>query len=280
MADSKTYAPHPGVKRIAASNPVAGEGRQREKRCNSTSGEIFTHVGGSVWKGTQGNAVAPITAANHPDLTSLHTMDEISGNTLIDSSTAGNHASITGAVSVAGKSGNALDFSQAAETDYVTLPYRPFGDTGTSNAALCFWVKADSVVLGSKLFAHRSSANDLVQLEFDTTDRLALQVRSSGTGLTETQSSVLDFTTDYLFVVFNYDWASKRFEVFVNDISVLVDVTAYSGSITSAAFLLGAYYDGTVFAGGMDAKLDQFRAFNRVLTAAERTALYNGGVGV
>lgn len=218
-----------------------------------------------------------ITDFDDPALTAAYTMDNISGSTLVDETANNNDATLTGTGTATGKDNSAITILGPA-TSYVDIPFVPFGASGTTEAALSFWVKATTVVATSKIFSHRIASNDFIQLEFDTTNTLDLQVRDSTTTLVQTSSGTLDLTTDFLHIVYNHDWGNNRLEVFVNGVSQIVDTTVYTGTVSSSRFTLGAY-SSPGYSGFMDGALDQLRIFNRILTSSEITELYTEFAG-
>jgi len=214
-------------------------------------------------------ALDPILADDHPDLLAKYTMDNTSGDILIDESPNGRDVTVTGGlVTRTGIIADGLDFSGA--TRVTQTP--PWGSNPTE-LCLCGWVQLD-VLDNGYWFGHRDSTNDLLQVRFNNTGEIRLQVRSSGTAIQQPESAVVDLTTAPRFLRLNFDRNNDRIELFLDEVSIIVDTTVWAGTISSNEFNLGAYKPALSHEGFMNGMQDEVRFFNRPTTATEGAALF------
>jgi hypothetical protein len=254
---------------------------------NTTSFEVFTciNIVGSdrEWAGTQGTFVLSIVSPNHPNLIVMYTMDSISGSTLVDESLNNNDGSITGATAVTGKIDDALTFSRTAE-DRVTS----IATTGTASDGftICGWLKFDNnddPVGNAGIWSQwRSGQRSWLLTQAQTSGNdLEFVVSSDGAAVAAT-ITVGETTIDvgvYGFYVIEFV-PSVAIRLFKDNSEISSDTTAIPATLfnSTAPFEMGQYFNDATNRA-WDGDQDQVRIFNRVLTAAEKTTLFNSGVG-
>jgi hypothetical protein len=224
-------------------------------------------------------------------------MEGISGPTLIDVGPLGLDGTITGATQVSGKVGNALDFN--GSTDFVNL-----GDildsvfTGVGKKfTISVWVNPDVVNVQQALVNKNGDGNQsesqrqmIFSIASDATVRFGFfeDVVSllSLIGTTTTLSSGV-----YTHLIVEYDQtkspALNKVDIYFNDSVQTKSLIAGGGALqmvdSTSRLCLGGQIGSTtgtgVLSDPLNGKLDQIRIFDRLLTAAEKTTLFNGGAG-
>ena len=196
-------------------------------------------------------------------LVTHYTMDNISGNTLIDEQ-GNNNAIISGALPVAGRSGagNALEFLTV--NDKLELSVAGLSDEITFTA----WVKA----YDNTNYAHLFSAPDQSYLAikitttYDPTSR-ELFLSSSGQGLVFYTTGGEDFPIDtWTHLVVTSDGTNTK--LYID--GLLKESVAYAVNITGNSFVIGAGANGEF--GHL--VLDDVRIYNRGLSSAEVVDVY------
>lgn len=192
--------------------------------------------------------------------------DDISGTTAYDRSGSGNNGTLTnGPTQVLGKVGQALNFASAS-SQYVAL-----GDvTALKNSVFTWsaWINPTTYA-GSERSIIGGSSNIA-----------RFSVASDGTlTLVQTGVSTLASTTAtvplgaWSHVAVSYD-ASGNYVFYINGVNVKSGTNLVTFTFTGANFTIGQvstnYFNG---------KIDEVRAYNRVLTAGEIQALYDQGGG-
>jgi hypothetical protein len=221
-----------------------------------------------------GSSGVPITSPNHPDLTGYYTGINISGTTLVDESLAANDGVLAGSPVT---SGTHLVFD--GTDDVCVLPSGVLGSDPQIFSA-SGWSSAGNDVAGTTFFSYRDSSNDLIQVGFDPTEKVRLQVRSSGTSIVTTLGSTVFTIGVQLFVRVNFDRSSNSIKVWVNETLEVTDTTAYSGTIISGRTQFGATFNGTSNFFG-DTTLEQTRFFpGLLLSDAQGATLHNGGTPI
>lgn len=249
-----------------------------------------------------------ITSPTHPDLVAMYTMDNISGTTLIDETGNGNDAGIDGATVVSGKIDSALSFD--GSNDYVRRA-NGLDVPDLSTFAMSVWVMVDSVNLFDTLFGHNvrtaGSGDDRNSgayiratnwSEVGGVNRIyGAYVLSNNESLTDSNGfSVSTYSANifgpeitlgqYYHVVYQVIGGNSA-ELWVDN--VLVGTVSSSQSIQYSSegrthgLTLGCDIGRSsfelAFANWSDCKQDMNRFFNRTLTSAEISDLYNGGAG-
>jgi hypothetical protein len=286
MTDYKAFSSSPNITFSGARLPTQSElgAKTEDIFQNTLTGELFVcdvqTFGSQVWKGSQGNNVGvldPIIETDHPDLLFMYTMDNISGATLEDESPNNNDGTITGATSVSGHIGNALNLG-VNKTKFVNLG-KPWGTDNTGS--FCFWYKSNSINNISRIFTSVSIAS-VTAFSIITLPDNTIRFRHGGTvGISTFSTNLVE--TSYSFWVVQVPVGGPA-EMYKNGVKeTLTGGTVNNwmdGFATPTSFHnLGLQDDGTVVLGEGDFDLDQVRYFTRVLTQSEIDALYNSGVG-
>jgi hypothetical protein len=254
-------------------------------------------IGPTIGATLPDGVVDPILDPDNPNLVAMYTMDNISGATLFDESPNGNDGTITGATAVPGKIGNALDFN--GSTDFVNL-----GDildsvfTGVGKKfTISLWVDPDIVNVQQALINKNGDGN-----QSESQRQMIFSIASDATvrfGFFQDVVSLLSLigtTTTlspgvYTHIIVEYDQtkspALNKVDIYFNDSVQAKSLVVGGGALqmvdsTSRLCLGGQIGSATgtgVLSDPLNGKLDQIRIFDRLLTAAEKTALFNGGAG-
>lgn len=214
------------------------------------------------------------------NLISFWELEEASGNR--NDSHGANHLTDNNTVTQsAGKVGNAAHFA-AASSEYLNRADNASLSVGDIDFSLCAWVYLDSKPGFKGDIVGKHDSDDL---EYDIrwhngTDRFEFRI-AGGTGPVNGQSITANSfgapsTVTWYFIVAWHDSVANTINIQVNDGTV--DNVAFTfGSYDSAApFRIGALTD---FSEYFDGRIDQVGFWKRILTAAERTELYNSGAG-
>ncbi len=185
-----------------------------------------------------------------------------------DHSGNGNHGTVHGATLTTGISGQAYLFDGV---DYIGLPnFNIFG--GSEGWSYSVWINSSEVNNRSTVIDFHGDKKLLLDI-----NNALLNARYKIRNATDVWR-VLEYTissSDWYSVVHTYS-PTKGTELFVNGSSVGTD-TVFGDGIdeeSSAKNKIGQYFDGSFqFAG----KIDQVRIYNRALSAAEISALYQSG---
>jgi hypothetical protein len=242
-----------------------------------------------------GGSIPDIAKTTNPDLLVMFTMDSVSGATLFDESANNNDAVLSGGTSfAAGQINNAINYdgidgkavwSEATQraattgsiTGWVFIP------SGGDQARLFM---RDTNVLGNK-------GRFLVAIFDDGRGRrVQIDVAANLTGnVSRIEAQTTNIALDtWHYIVVSQD--SIEMKIKIDDIAQTLAVTLDQLGGTSlantwvarAGIDLGTCRMSNFFAASVNnyrlQRNDQFREFNRALTDAEATQLYNGGVGI
>jgi hypothetical protein len=214
----------------------------------------------------------------HDNLVAFYKMDEPAGMRL--DSYGSNHLTDNNTVTQAvGKVGAAAQFT-AANSEYLSAADSAALSTGDVDFTFCVWVYADS--FGSTRIILAKS-NGATSGEFflgynSAANRFRFAIENGATFVT-VDANVLGApsTATWYFIVAWYDTTANTVNIQVNNGTANSAATgATVPADTAVAFTVGStsvpdlYWDGRV---------DGLGFWKRVLTAAERTELYNGGAG-
>jgi hypothetical protein len=199
-------------------------------------------------------------------------LDEASGNA-IDAHGTNDLTETDGTIgSAAGKLGNARDF-EAADTEYFNKADNADLSTGDIDFTFAGWVQLESTGAAQAVFSKWPFANEYF-LRYDGSRFVWLVGSGSATAnnLGAPSSGVW-----YFFVAW-HDSVNNIVGIQINNGTA--DTTSYSSGVTDAGaeFALGGKVDGGP--EYLDGLLDSVSFWKRVLTADEKTELYNGGTGL
>jgi hypothetical protein len=205
-------------------------------------------------------------------------LDETSG-TRADATGRGNDATEVGTPgSAAGVRGLAASFPD--DTAYLTVPTHADLSPGDTDFTWAFWVFADSLGAGinTDFFGKWSSSALEYDIFLPSSRVLEFLVSTTGSNVERVSSAsfgLLSALTWY-FVVAWHDAAGNTLNIQINNGAV--ESVAHTGGVHqgSAALVLGHSNFGASLVG----RLDEVGLWHRVLTAEERSALYNGGLGL
>lgn len=171
----------------------------------------------------------------------------------------------------AGKVGNAAQFT-AANAEY--LEVADHADFSPASFTISVWVYLDTKgTLQSICVKDDIGANREFQLLYDVgDDRFTIYFGGSGTHPNEGTSPA---TATWYHVIAGYSAAAGGSFIQVNNGTEATAVVANPGD-SSASFRLGARGNGS---GYLNGRLDAVGFWSRVLTANERTELWNDGAG-
>jgi hypothetical protein len=209
------------------------------------------------------------------------TMNETSGNRL--DSSGNNHTLIpSGAIaSAAGKFGNAAVFDGTAKLSLASVSQLNLA----SDFSVSFWAKFSNVTTYAILFSKfigQPTYHGLV-IDFLTTSKIRCVFRKS---ISASDSVILDYSTNivvnqYYFVALTHNFATKTLSFSIDNQTA--NITAgvsgtqpnpYTFNMTDNALdiVVGGWAADTQYIPS--AQIDQVRIYNRVLSAAEVSALY------
>lgn len=163
-----------------------------------------------------------------------------------------------------------------SHTDNATL------SVGNIDFTICVWIKFTTLILYTSIFGqwNNTAANQRAwTCYYDDNTFLTLGLSSNGTLETFMSNNNTGAITTgvWYFVVLWHDSVGDTMNLQVNDGTVKSQ--AYSTGVfdSSAAFILGVNDGGTNYQNGAMAMAGLWK---RLLTAGERTTLYNGGNGL
>lgn len=222
----------------------------------------------------------PITARNHSNLVGFYTMDNISGATLFDESPNSEDGTITGATAVSGKIGNALRFANAGDQ----VPCGDFADFGSStDFTVVAWVKISDATKNKTVVAKRDGVGPKGWFLAVFTSGIVATTASDSVN----QASALGTTAvndgAYHMVVGVWDRSGNTHVEIDNGSAEGATSMASVGDLSSAGEVTIGNKSPTDTSGtsvtNMIGDEDHIRIFNKLLTAAEKTTLYNAGAG-
>jgi hypothetical protein len=207
-------------------------------------------------------------------------LEEASG-TRADSSGLGNNLTAVNApTNAAGKQGNALSCASAS-TQYLNVASNSTLQTGDIDFTVACWVnmatlttyrafmsKSDGTVAGSEYLLYYEQPALRIQCTFYHSAGSSLSVVGNALGAPSAST--------WYFLVAWHDSVANTVNLQINNGTV--DSTAHSLGVNANA---SGFSIGAQGAGGlpMDGLIDEAGFWKRVLTAAERTTLYNAGAG-
>lgn len=216
--------------------------------------------------------VAPSTLLNN--LVSYWKLDETTGNRLDSKGT--NHLTPTNApVGAAGKIGNGCDFDSSS-SQYLSHP--DLNPLGNEDFTYTFWFKLESLIGLNTLIGkdHSSGRHYILQAE-ETGSVLRFTCNLWG-GQVVASPGPLSLNTWY-FAVLWVDKTAMSVNLQVNNGTIVSNlISVYTPPAGNVALDIGRReYPG--FENYFDGLIDEVGLWRRVLTAQERTDLYNSGNG-
>lgn len=200
-------------------------------------------------------------------------LNEASGTR--NDSVGANHLTDNNTVTMqAGKIGNAAEFV-SANSEYLSIADNADLSTGDIDFTIACWVKPNDVSANHGVYMKGSGYIEYMlqyepgsgQFKFYMAD-LAVGGNIATSGLTVSSGT-------WYFIVCWYDAAANTVSIRVNDVSTFT--SSYSGGNTSTP---SNFQIGQGFGNYWDGLIDSVTLWKRVLTGAEITTLYNGGLGL
>lgn len=251
--------------------------------------ETAAAASGNLKLWLKADAITGIPASMQSGLQAYWNLDEASG-TRDDAFGANDLADNATVTQATGKVVSAAQFT-AANSEYLSIADNAALSTGDIDFTVAGWIYLDTKVSSQYLISHYDAggAQRAWALAWEASystaaDRFALYVSSDGTYTEGTTGKFVaasslgsPSTGTWYFIAAWHDASANTINIQVNNGAV--DSVAWSAGVfdSNAAFTIGARSDP---AGYVDGRIDSVGFWKRVLTSAERTALYNGGNGV
>lgn len=195
--------------------------------------------------------------------------DNLATTNVVDSSTYGNNGTAqqnTSAISVPGKIDTALSFN--GSTDFINCGNDTSLDVG-DKMSFCAWIKRNSFGATMRLM-HKSTGYADVLIGSGNTVGLA----KSGSGNIATSTiSITDINWHHIVATKNGSDA----HIYIDNVDVTSAVTDRTLTNNANDLYIGSLSGGSAL--WFDGDMDDVRLYNRVVTQAERSALYNSGNG-
>jgi len=176
--------------------------------------------------------------------------------------------------SAAGKIGNAASFVAGNEESLTGGPAAAL-TMGDMDFTIAFWVWFDA--LTSTGLAAKWATDSLEYMAHFNGTNLGFHVSDDGTGTNSVVNSQAIATNTWYFFIAWHDATANTINVSVNNNTPAS--TAHSTGVNdgNASLFLGRNEEGLTYLSG---RVDSVSIWKRLLTAAERTQLYNAGVGL
>ena len=220
------------------------------------------------------------------NLVSWWTLDETSAGMApvvrLDSHGANNLADTGTTASAVGKVSNAGDFVPA-DNNYLSIADNASLSFADEDFALCAWVRLDAIPGNMRIAGKYDSGagNREYQLYYvGALARFRFTVSSNGVLATGVDADTLGAPAlgTWYFIVCWHDSVANTINIQVNDGAADSAAHATGCNDNISPFAIGA--DPVGPAGVLDCRVDEAALWRRVLTASEKTALYNAGVGI
>lgn len=220
-----------------------------------------------------------VASGMHTSLIAYWLLGEASG-TRADSHGANNLTDNNTVTQATGIQGNAAQFT-AANSESLSIADNTDLSMGDIDFTLCCWAYLDSTGVTKDFMAKHLSAGDqrAYRLNIQASNQAFFYVDPLGTAIGEASVTATTFgawaASAWHFVIAWHDATA-------NTINIQVDDTG----VNSTAFTLGVFDNTAAFQLGNsgnneyhNGRLDEAAVWKRVLTADERSYMYNGGLG-
>lgn len=236
-------------------------GTSRDYACNTTSSATISNI--SFWANHTGTWHLNQTISSpipQSGLVAYYPLDSVTDNLSLHNLTN------TGVTFTTGKIGNGGDFERG-ESDHMHTP--AMGDL--SSMTFCAWVKEETAT-GQHFIFDRTAPNANMYLAFNADDATFSWAGGSGLGGSSTVNITRDTNWHFICVSGSSTATNK---IYYDGADIGFSGTSGITDNTNPEFTLGEYNGGTWF----DGMLDEVGFWNRILTQAEITTLYNSGNG-
>jgi hypothetical protein len=226
-----------------------------------------------------GGTVLPDQCDLTNSIVSWWKLEEASGNR-VDTPGTVDITSDPGPGQAAAKVNNGADF-ESGSSHFLESSSDPSAlDFADADFTIAGWVNLESVGALRSILTKWNETGDQRQyrLIYDHTGTtFKFQVSSDGTAIASVSSSITPSTATWYFLVAWHDATANTINITVNNGSP--NSTSHSGGCfnSTADVMMGAG-DGAV--DFFDGLIDEVGVWSRVLTAGERTVLYNNGTGI
>ena len=203
---------------------------------------------------------------NGPDMTG--------STSATDRGSAGVNATVSGAHTTPGIIGQALNFDGVDDSANFTT----IGDPDSANISIEAWVRPITIG-GTYSISGADEGNRIFSCRINSTGKAFLWVRHSD-GATEAQALGTTSMTanNWYHVACTWDASAKTAKIYLNGVN---ETTATNAAITDTASSVTHMgvdsQSGAPFANYFKGDIDEFRAYNLVLTAAEVAEHYRAG---
>jgi hypothetical protein len=209
------------------------------------------------------------------NLVSYWKLDEPSGNaidshgtnTLTDENTVG---------TAAGKIGNARDF-ESGNAERFFIASNASLQTGNIDFAISLWIKPESVGLTFYFNKSGIAAADREYAVYHNGAHISFFIYDPSGAIAQVSSGVAPVAGAWYHVLAWHDSSANQIAISVNNATPVTLSHSTGVRTNNFEFELGARKNHGFFYDGL---LDEVGFWKRTLTAAERTALYNGGNGL
>lgn len=218
------------------------------------------------------------------DLISWWSMNEESG-TRDDSHGSNDLADGNTVLYTAGKVGNAADFEATNEEYLWIADNASLSFSGNDDFTFVFWCRLESVAAWSQLITKwdwGSNDREYQMYYDDTKERFVGGVSPNGTASTLVDADTLGVpaTETWYFIVFYHDSTNDIISIEVNEGGADTEAHATGIHDDVTEFTVGAQRNNGAAGGAfLDGEIDEVGLWDRVLTDAEMTWLYNSGNG-
>lgn len=179
---------------------------------------------------------------------------------------------------IAGKVGNARDFEQV-DTEYFAQSDQAAFRVGDTDASWSMWINGETLTSAPVVFRKRngSNANNSYALYYDhVAERLTFAAAIDSSTDTSVQWGSALSTSTWYFVVVWHDSVNNQIGISVNNGTPVTASHTTGIQDNAAEFQLGASDNQALYWDGV---IDEFGFWSKVLSASERTELYNSGNG-
>jgi len=212
-------------------------------------------------------------------LISYFSLEENAANTTITDKkavTTGAASTNTSNLSIAGKIANAFDFDGA--TEYATLTNNASINFGDVDFSISCWIKADSHEAYEGFLAKASDyATQKIQYGFIFDGEADLNfVTGDQTDVNWCGNVAINNGTWY-HIVGVYDAVNSKSHIYVNNNKTSNEALSLNVAANACDLYGGCFFNGS---GLFDGIIDEVGIWNRALSDAEVSSLYNGGSGL
>jgi len=224
----------------------------------------------------KGNApVSPAPASLLTGLLNYYSFNAFSGN-LLDA-VSGNDGTLSGPTQgVSGKIASCYFFD--GTNDYINLA-SGHNFTTTTSFSVSVWIKCGSVAAGNEYVIDRTTNTNQLLVISRTDDDINFHIRGSNSvGLTSaTKANVLN-TTSWFHIVGVRNVTTDSTYIYVNGVLGAQKLDATTAAVNPTLRFGSDQGNNVVYA--WNGFIDEIGIWNKALTQAEITSLYNAGIGI